>query len=361
MIVMLLLLWPRFSQDALRDLEGWLEEAVRGGLDVAEVEEFERRWTALEPGLEGAGEVASAAKLAARVCEEGPVSATAALRSAALRSLVTRAGASRRARLLVQESFWPRLDRLPPGEQVAEMTRFDAALAELGRLVPGTAMEADLAFSALRLRREVHRSWPAGWFESQRPATLQAAQELRRTHGTLSTPRGESYAQELDGLERDLRDLPFGADLSAWGGVDLEGKAMSLSDFRGQVVVVTFWSSWCQPCLAMVPDEVELLRRLADRPFALVGVCADPSREQALATARRVGMTWPSFFDPGQGPDESLAARACIESWPSSYVLDAGGRIRAKFLPTIFRTSYTTAEIEAVVRSLLDAAPPSEH
>src|SRR5688572_12569567 len=63
--------------------------------------------------------------------------------------------------------------------------------------------------------------------------------------------------------------------------VDFDGKPVKLSDYRGKVVVVVFWASWCGPCLKMIPHEKELATRFHDRPFAMIGVNNDSEPERA--------------------------------------------------------------------------------
>src|SRR4051794_21929179 len=66
---------------------------------------------------------------------------------------------------------------------------------------------------------------------------------------------------------------------------DVDGKPMKLSECRGKVIVVSFWATWCGPCMGMVPDEKALVERMKGRPFALIGVNCDDDREAAKAIA----------------------------------------------------------------------------
>ncbi|MDR3619276.1 MAG: TlpA disulfide reductase family protein [Paludisphaera borealis] len=111
-------------------------------------------------------------------------------------------------------------------------------------------------------------------------------------------------------------------------GEDLDGKPLKLSDYRGKVVVLCFWATWCAPCMAMVPHERELVKRMEGKPFALVGVDCDQTedRDKARKTARDEKMSWPSFWDGGiNGP---IQTRYNVDSYPTLYVLDAQGVIR---------------------------------
>ena len=65
-------------------------------------------------------------------------------------------------------------------------------------------------------------------------------------------------------------------------GVDFEGQRFKLSDYRGKVVVVSFWASWCKPCCDLIPHERALVNRFAGRNFVLLGANVDDNRDAAL-------------------------------------------------------------------------------
>jgi thiol-disulfide isomerase/thioredoxin len=124
-----------------------------------------------------------------------------------------------------------------------------------------------------------------------------------------------------------IRNLGIGRVAPDIVGEDLDGKPMKLSDFKGKVVVLNFWATWCGPCMALVPRERSLVERLKGRPFALIGVDGDEDKIGAKRVAQQEGMTWRSFWDggPAQGP---IITRWGIHSWPTIYVIDHEGVIR---------------------------------
>src|SRR2546430_725383 len=78
--------------------------------------------------------------------------------------------------------------------------------------------------------------------------------------------------------------------------------SLRLSDFPGKVVALVFWGTWCAPCMAMVPHEREMVRKLEGRPFVMLGVNCGESREVAKATMTKNGMNWASFWDNEEIP-----------------------------------------------------------
>jgi hypothetical protein len=81
----------------------------------------------------------------------------------------------------------------------------------------------------------------------------------------------------------------------------------------------------------MYPDERSLAKRLESKPFALIGINSDADREKLKETLKKEQITWRSFWDGGSvsGP---ISTRWNVHAWPTVYVLDERGIIRAKHL-----------------------------
>ncbi|HEX4414251.1 MAG TPA: TlpA disulfide reductase family protein [Lacipirellulaceae bacterium] len=122
-----------------------------------------------------------------------------------------------------------------------------------------------------------------------------------------------------------LEHLDIGDVAPAIVGEDISGHPLKLEDYRGRVVVLSFWFSACEPCMEMVPDERELNEKFKNRPFTLLGICGDSNRDQAKKTIAREKIIWPCLFDGGQ---EGPVARAYnVSKWPTFYLIDPTGRI----------------------------------
>lgn len=68
---------------------------------------------------------------------------------------------------------------------------------------------------------------------------------------------------------------------------DLAGKTVTLADFKGKAVLIDFWATWCDPCLAELPDLKEVHNKYKDRGFVLLGVSVDEDGPEAVATFAR--------------------------------------------------------------------------
>jgi peroxiredoxin len=145
-----------------------------------------------------------------------------------------------------------------------------------------------------------------------------------------------------------LDDEPLlGRPAPAIEGTDLNGKPLRLGDYRGKVVVVVFWASWCRPCMNMIPGEKALLRRLTDKPFALLGVNCDAAPADARDVAAAESIPWPNCHDgvPGEG---KIAERYRVagRGIPAIFVIDREGVLRYKWLSS-------SSELDQAVNALL--------
>ncbi|MEW6285213.1 MAG: TlpA disulfide reductase family protein [Chloroflexota bacterium] len=104
----------------------------------------------------------------------------------------------------------------------------------------------------------------------------------------------------------------------------LEGKTEALADYRGQVVLVNNWATWCPPCKAEMPTLVAYHNKHAAKGFTVIAIEAGDPAEEVRQFAERYGMTFPVWLDPG---GEALKAFR-NGTLPNSYVIDRTGTIR---------------------------------
>jgi thiol-disulfide isomerase/thioredoxin len=149
----------------------------------------------------------------------------------------------------------------------------------------------------------------------------------------MPSPYTETRFAGLDrGELYELRHLGVGKVAPGLEGEDVGGRKLRLGDYRGKVVVIVFWASWCGPCMEMIPHERELVKRLKDRPFVLLGVNGDDDRAKAAEVMTKEAMTWPSLWNGGKMG--GIVDRLGVRSWPTIYVVDAQGVIRYKNVRT---------------------------
>ncbi|MFQ3593693.1 MAG: TlpA disulfide reductase family protein [Gemmataceae bacterium] len=130
------------------------------------------------------------------------------------------------------------------------------------------------------------------------------------------------------GVEKyKMKDLFVGATMMELKSEDLDGKAVKLSDYKGKVVVLDIWATWCPPCRAMIPHERELVERLKEKPFALISVSFDDKKETLTNFLEKEPMPWVHWWNGRKG---EIGEQLNIRFFPTIFVLDAKGVIRYK-------------------------------
>jgi peroxiredoxin len=110
-----------------------------------------------------------------------------------------------------------------------------------------------------------------------------------------------------------------------------EGEAVSLSDFRGKVLLVDFWASWCGPCRRENPNVVKLYERYKDQGFEILGVSLDRKKDRWLQAIEADGLTWPHVSDL-KGWQNEAAKLYGVSSIPDTLLIDREGKIVARKL-----------------------------
>ncbi|MDQ4021921.1 MAG: TlpA family protein disulfide reductase [Actinomycetota bacterium] len=156
--------------------------------------------------------------------------------------------------------------------------------------------------------------------------------------GTDAVARGGTFEFVTPGGKTDIfYDPPdtreVVADLSGESLTE-SGATVSLQRYRGQVVVLNVWGSWCGPCRAEADDLVQVATATAGLRVQFLGIDVRDSRQAGADFARDFGMTYPSVFDP---PGRTLLALKGIPRSvvPLTIVLDRQHRVAAVFLHAV--------------------------
>jgi len=126
-----------------------------------------------------------------------------------------------------------------------------------------------------------------------------------------------------------------------------EGKIVKLSDYKGKVVMVHFWATWCPPCVDEIPTLDRLYTGLFGKDFELLAVSVDEGGADAVrAFMKKNKLILPALLDPGR----SVANSYGTFKFPETYVVDRGGIVREK---VIGPRDWTLQENLKVLKELL--------
>ncbi|MFE3164270.1 TlpA family protein disulfide reductase [Streptomyces sp. NPDC059224] len=140
-------------------------------------------------------------------------------------------------------------------------------------------------------------------------------------------------------------DRPAAPDLSGGG---LDGRPVRLADYRGKVVVLNVWASWCGPCRAEAPELSKAQRELAGKGVQVLGVDTDAERDEERSFEREHGLVYPSLHDPGSRKLLRLPRGYAPRALPYTLFVDRDGKIAAKYPSPL-----TAADVRTITRPLL--------
>ncbi len=130
-----------------------------------------------------------------------------------------------------------------------------------------------------------------------------------------------------------------------WQLKDLDGKAVKLSDFKGKVVILNFWATWCPPCRKEIPTFVSLQKQYGEKGLVIVGVSLDEKGPAAVKPfVAKMGINYPVVM----GDPKTAADYGGIEVVPTTFVIDRNGKVAAELQGDAERATF-----EAEIKPLL--------
>jgi thiol-disulfide isomerase/thioredoxin len=108
-------------------------------------------------------------------------------------------------------------------------------------------------------------------------------------------------------------------------------RTVVLNQFRGQVVVLNFWATWCPPCVEEMPSLVEMQRRMKAKGVTVVAVSIDVDENAYHQFIKEHGVNLLTVRDPGQKTPALYGTRG----WPETYIIDRNGVTRRKFIGAV--------------------------
>lgn len=117
-----------------------------------------------------------------------------------------------------------------------------------------------------------------------------------------------------------------GAIAANFSMADKNGKRFSLTDFKGQYVLIDFWASWCVPCRKENPNLIKAYNHYRDKGFTIAGLSMDSSKENWLMAVEQDKLPWLQLNDPKSTSGETAEVYG-VKSLPANFLIDPTGRI----------------------------------
>ena len=124
---------------------------------------------------------------------------------------------------------------------------------------------------------------------------------------------------------------------------DLQGNAHTLAGYRGSVVLVNFWATWCEPCRQEMPSIQRLREKFSGKPFVVLAVNLDEPEVRVRQFLKQTGLELPVLLDR----DKKVARDWGVRLLPATYIVGRDGRVRYRLVGDLDWSSETVVGVIA--------------
>ena len=145
-----------------------------------------------------------------------------------------------------------------------------------------------------------------------------------------------SWSTQVNAAEKAVQDRKPAPDFML---TDAKGASIKLSDYKGRVVLLNFWATWCGPCKIEIPWFVEFQNKYKDRGLAVLGVSMD---EDGWQTVRPFMAAHNMNYRVAIGTDQVARSYGGIAAFPTTFIIDQEGKIADVHMGLVSKTNYAS-------------------
>jgi thiol-disulfide isomerase/thioredoxin len=157
-------------------------------------------------------------------------------------------------------------------------------------------------------------------------------------NGLAGTYKSTRYANAIQDRIKAGKIMSSGGPVPDFSKLDVNGKTVSLSQFRGKYVLLDFWGSWCAPCRQAMPHLKELYTAYQSKGFEVLGISSEKVSGQAQAESmwkqaiEKDGLPWTNVLNNEVSMKQDVVQMFSIEAYPTQILLDKEGKIIGKWV-----------------------------
>ena len=208
-------------------------------------------------------------------------------------------------------------------ELAAEFKEFDALLAEHKQ--EKTEDVAQIAWMKAMLYLQVFQDMPKG-----KEALKSIATDFPATKVAAQVPPILANIERVEAKQEASRKaaeaMMPGKPFPDFNEKDINGQPLSIAKYKGKVVLVDFWATWCGPCMMELPNVLSTYAKYHSKGFEIVGISLDKDIQGLKDFIKSKEMTWAQYCD-GQVWESKLALNYGVMGIPATWLLDAQGKI----------------------------------
>jgi thiol-disulfide isomerase/thioredoxin len=183
-------------------------------------------------------------------------------------------------------------------------------LAAHFKAFPKSSVNAGIAQAVLR-------SITGGMDEEHQIAALQEYKSNAMAPLAAAAATRITQLENLLELKKNPMELKFTA---------ADGRSFDLAEQHGKIVLIDYWATWCGPCVAGLPEVIELYKKYHDQGFEIVGISFDQDKQSLEGFVKDRDMTWVQFFD-GKGWENTYGVKYGISGIPTMWLVGKDGRV----------------------------------
>jgi thiol-disulfide isomerase/thioredoxin len=179
-------------------------------------------------------------------------------------------------------------------------------------------------------RESISAAFMLGQSLEKSDMTAAACEYYEQLSGLLAKSDNEQWQEQAKKLDGVVRRLQLPGNVIEIKGTTLSGKPLDWESYRGKVVLVDFWATWCGPCIAELPNVKKQYRRYHGKGFDVLGISLDTDRGKLDAFVEKNEIPWTSLFESteeDQGWNNPLAVHYGIMGIPTAILVDKDGKV----------------------------------